>query len=199
MKYTFTINTDASVDPRSGLAAYAYYIYSDHFLWTASGVLKGKVANSSVAELRALQKALERVDEEVIVRGSVKLQINTDSMWAIQALKGNVRRSAHVKFANKVKKMTKGYEIEVRHVRAHTDQHSMRHLINNWCDEAARSALRKAKSKRYAKTKDNPPAYNKKTQPKVGNKRPVASRSKASTFSSPRRKLLNGFRHRSSY
>lgn len=142
MKYTFTINTDASFDPATGTAAWAFWIRSKDHLIKDSGLFPRKVDNSSVAELLALEKALRRVDREVFTRRTVKLYINTDSKWVIDALQGKVKNSKQLMLIKAVLHSTQGYELELRHVKAHTHTNTARHWVNDWCDKQAKKILR---------------------------------------------------------
>lgn len=144
--YTITVNTDASFDWRTGKAAWAMWIKSADFGMAErdSGMFEQPVANSSVAELLAFEMALRRVHEAVgmFPRKFVKIYVNTDSMWTVQALKGNVKKSKHVEIAKSIKALTDGYEIDARHVKAHVRKDTKRHWVNDWCDKQAKKLLR---------------------------------------------------------
>jgi ribonuclease HI len=142
--YSFTINTDASRDPKTGKAAWAYWIRSTNFLFRDSSLYPDSTPNSSIAELFALKAALECVNASVgtMPREMVRLYINTDSQWVLQALRGNVKRSKHLSLAEAVKDLAEGYELVLRHVKAHKHKDTPRHWVNDWCDKEAKRLLR---------------------------------------------------------
>jgi hypothetical protein len=151
MQYSFTINTDASHHPETRVAAWACWIKSTHYKIQDAGLLPGVVPNSSVAEIMAVEQALRLLDylihSEPFLRAQldgegIKLYINTDSLWTLQALNGNVRRSKHVAIARRIRSLTEGYTIEVRHVKAHTKIRDARSWVNDWCDKAAKKIVR---------------------------------------------------------
>lgn len=150
--YFFTINTDASHHNFHKVSAWAYWIRSDHYLVKQSGYLEEPVPNSSVAEILTIEKALKRIHKMIKKEpflkhhrqnGRIRLVINTDSMWCIQALNGNVKRSRHLKYVRRVKKFTQGFEIDMRHVRSHTGKDDARSWVNDWCDAQAKRLVRK--------------------------------------------------------
>lgn len=149
--YSFTINTDASHAPKVQVAAWACWIKSTHYKIQDSGLFPDPVPNSSVAEAMAIEQALllldMLIDSQPFLRAQrdgpgIKLYINTDSMWTIQALTGKIKRSKHVAVARRVRSLAENYEIEARHVKAHTRGADARSWVNNWCDRAARKLVR---------------------------------------------------------
>jgi ribonuclease HI len=149
MTYSFTINTDASHHPQTKVSAWACWIKSYHYKIKDSGLFPEPVENSSVSELMAIEQALILLDKlishEVFLqtRSGIKLYINTDSMWTIQALSDNVKRSKHREVAGRIRSLTEGFDIEVRHVKAHRKVYNSRTWVNKWCDEAAKSLVRR--------------------------------------------------------
>jgi hypothetical protein len=147
--YTFTINTDASHHPQTKVSAWACWIKSSHYLIKASGLFPEPVANSSIAEIMAVEQALILLDNLIHDQPflssrteRIKLIINTDSMWTIQALNNNVKRSKHLRIARKIRALTYCYDIETRHVKAHTTRSDARSWVNDWCDKASKSLVR---------------------------------------------------------
>ena len=161
-KFTVTINTDASLSGDGTIAAGAWWIKSNHFnlkVWDSA--LLDHCANSSVAELRAFDRAIDIVNEAVgkFPRDRVRIYINIDSMWLIQALRGLVRKSAYSHLSTPVVKKVEGYELDIRHVKAHTsDLSTKRSWVNDWCDAAARDLVRaEIKHRREAHATDRRP------------------------------------------
>lgn len=158
MTYSFTINTDASHHPETKVSAWACWIKSYHYKIKDAGLFDGPVANSSVAELLAIEQALILLNNLIHsepflqTRNGIKLYINTDSMWTIQALAGNVKRSKHLEVARRIQALTDEYDTEVRHVKAHTKITNSRSWVNNWCDKAAKTLVRRKVEELNAKT-----------------------------------------------
>jgi hypothetical protein len=150
--YTFTINTDASFSiAHGGVASWACWIKSAHYLIRDGGVFTTPVANSSVAELMAVEQALllldNLIDSQEFLRhyrdnGNIVLYLNTDSVWAIHAMKGIVKRSKHLEVARRVKSLADPFEIIARYVKGHSRNPDSRSWVNNWCDRKARGLVR---------------------------------------------------------
>lgn len=150
--YSFTINTDASLAPKTGVAAWACWIKSSHYLIKEAGIFSEPLPNSSIAELLAFEQALillhNLIDTQPFLqhyadRNAIVLYINTDSMWTIHALRGIVKRSKHVEEAKRVKSLADDFTIIPRHVKGHTRGENNRQWVNNWCDRQARGLVRK--------------------------------------------------------
>jgi ribonuclease HI len=139
---SYTINSDASVDAKTLTAAYAYYIRGEDLFRRASGILALKTKHTGVAELLAIRLAITRVMEFDHDPHDVTLHINTDSMWAINALLGGKVKATEWALVKAVQHMLKGYELIPRHVKAHKHTNDARHWVNDWCDNAAKTALR---------------------------------------------------------
>ena len=149
--YSITINTDASWSAKHGkVSSWACWIKSSHYKLTASGLFAEGVDNSSTAEVLALEQALMRLDylinDEPFLQhhrdnGKILLYINTDSMFAVQAMNGNVKRSKHLEIVNRVRSLVDGYEVVARHVKGHTRGEDSRSWVNNWCDREARKLV----------------------------------------------------------
>lgn len=161
MRYSFTINTDASHSPTTQVAAWATWIKSSHYLIKEAGLFPEPVPNSSVAELMAIEQALilldKLIDSQEFLRdhrdhGTIIIYFNTDSMWSVHALKGLVKRSKHVAIARRIKSLADPYEIIPRHVKGHTKQDDARSWVNNWCDRQSRSLVRKEIARRNERT-----------------------------------------------
>lgn len=153
MTYSMTINTDASFDPRTKMAGWAYWIKSHDQLFKASGLIHG-TNNSSTAELTAIAKAIRVVGDFVeaewgsdFPKENVTLYINTDSTWSIAALEGRFKRSKHQKFVEDTLKNLPGFTLVPRHVKAHSHTDTARHWVNDWCDRQAKKQLKAALGK----------------------------------------------------
>lgn len=142
MNETFTINVDASHDPESGRAAWAYLIVHNNVPKTASGVFKGKVPNISMAELLAFERALAYVNSVVKNKQKAELTIHSDNMYTVKILDGLADMNRMPFFARAILHHLKDYRYQVFHVRAHTFATDEPSRHNEWCDQAARKALR---------------------------------------------------------
>lgn len=149
--YSFTINTDASHHPETKASAWACWIKSTHYKIKESGLFPDGAPNSSVAELMAIEQAFilldKLIDSEPFLRSQrdgagILIYINTDSMWTINALSNKVKRSKHRDIARRIRSLTEDYEVQLRHVKAHTKIKDSRSWVNNWCDKAAKLLVR---------------------------------------------------------
>jgi len=152
--YSFTINTDASFYPEhGGIAAWATWIKSTHYRIQQAGLFPdGLAANSSVAELLAVEQALLLLDhliseEPFLQRQDILVYFNTDSLFTVQALNGNSRNKQYRDIIERVRALTARYQINPRWVKGHTDGGDARRWVNNWCDEKARSLALKRKKR----------------------------------------------------
>lgn len=148
-----TINTDASFDPNTKRAAWAYWIKSHDQLFKASGVIP-TASNSSTAELIGISQAIAKVKSfvesewgEDFPKERITLYINTDSTWAISALERKYKNSKHQKFVNKILRRIPNFDIQPRHVKAHNGTADARSWVNDWCDKEAKARLRKSLKK----------------------------------------------------
>lgn len=147
--YSFTINTDAShYAAHGGIAAWACWIKSSHYLVKNAGVFPEGVPNSAVAELLAVEQALLLLDQLISTEpflqhqrdnGKILVFFNTDSLFTVQALNGTIKRKVYADAINRVRGLAERYEINPRHVKGHTRGTVAREWVNNWCDKQARS------------------------------------------------------------
>lgn len=143
--YSFTINTDASFYPdNGGIAAWACWIKSSHYLIKESGLFPdGTAPNSSVAEVLAVEQALLMLDrliaeEPFLQDQKILVFFNTDSLFTVQALNGNVRKVRYRDTIERVRAMANRYQINPRHVKGHSRGEDARSWVNNWCDRESR-------------------------------------------------------------
>ena len=147
--YSFTINTDAShYMAHGGVASWACWIKSSHYLIKDAGVFPEGVPNSSVAELLAVEQALLLLDKLIsneeflqhqLNNGKILVFFNTDSLFTVQALNGNIKRKVYSEIIERVNALADRYEINPRHVKGHTRGSEPRTWVNNWCDKQART------------------------------------------------------------
>lgn len=165
--YSFTINTDAShYAAHGGIAAWACWIKSSHYLVKNAGVFPEGVPNSAVAELLAVEQALLLLDKLIdtepflqhqLEHGKVLVYFNTDSLFTVQALNGTIKRKVYAEIIDRVRALAARYEINPRHVKGHTKGNVAREWVNNWCDKQARGLA----SKRLGELNGRPKATEK--------------------------------------
>ena len=158
--YSFTINTDASRDPETGISGWACWIKSSDFLIKESGQMDGSTPTSSVAEAHALSEALELVDllidtqpyiDYLRSKKKVLLHINTDSMWVIRGLLREIENSKYQPVLEHLDELTEQYKISPKHVKAHSGLGDARSWVNDWCDKQARAQMRARLERFHAK------------------------------------------------
>lgn len=150
-----TLNTDASFDSNTGIAAFAMWAACDLGRIKFSKVLRDKCKNSDEAEMKAIINAIHIVCDRI---PSVShIIINTDSLHSIAVFKndkhhqrkymgGSKKFSIYRCELNKVvAKFKKSVNIELRHVKAHTDNTDVRSFVNQWCDDNAKEKMRLAR------------------------------------------------------
>ncbi len=153
-RYEFVINTDASFDRRTKTAGWACLIKSKDYTLKDAGVFSHQVPDSKVAEALAIGEALFLLDKFTYVEKhirylrsekEIKLVFYTDSMWAVHALTGKMKKSVYLSVAKRLRAMTDEYEIEVNHVKAHTKQKTEAAIANKSCDYRSRRALQESR------------------------------------------------------
>lgn len=151
-----TINTDASFHPILKHGAYAFWIISNDFKITKSGVFKDKCISPDDAEAKCIINALKVLlsTNNNNHNNINKIIINTDSLNAIALIKNdkdhikryigkNIVRWKHIRIAyNNLLNKNKTI-IEFRHVKAHSNVNDKRSYVNEWCDSEAKKQLRK--------------------------------------------------------
>lgn len=161
--YRFTINTDAShYYDHGGIAAWACWIKSEHYLVKDAGLFPEGVPNSSVAELLAVEQALILLDKLIDVEpylqhhvehGKILVYFNTDSLFTVQALNGTIKKKVYSDIITRVNALADRYEINPRHVKGHTKGNTAREWVNNWCDKQARGLASKRLGELNGRTK----------------------------------------------
>lgn len=143
-----TINTDASHDSDLNIGAYAFWIVSNGFRVKQAGIFRHECFCATDAEAKCILNAVYALGtkEEYVS----KVIINTDSMRCIDLFTGNGlqgKKPKHWKFLrkkfNRLKKNINGnFQVEFRHVKAHSGVQDARSKVNEWCDVTSRKFLR---------------------------------------------------------
>lgn len=149
-----TINTDASFSRKLKIGSYAFWIVCDEFRIKKSGVLKDQVKRPEEAEFKCVINALFELFNKQTSRPVSKIIVNTDCLNVICCVANDEKSIAKYKLsklmplAHTLKKLhaksnLKNICIELRHVKAHTNNPDARSYVNNWCDTAAKNELHK--------------------------------------------------------
>lgn len=147
-----TINTDASFHPRLKYGAYAFWAICNDFKITKSGVFRSECLSPDDAEVKCILNALQVV--LFAHKGITKIIINTDSLNAIAILKNDrehIKKYVHnnlkkgklfrQKFHSIIRKTENRFQIEYRHVKAHSGVEDKRSYVNEWCDAEAKRRM----------------------------------------------------------
>lgn len=147
-----TINTDASFSQKHQRGSFAFWIVSDRFKLLKSGLLRRQVSSPQIAEFRCIINAFHVLLNED-VSDVHKIIVNTDCLNVIHLIKGdkeNIRRYRLASWGSNlvstleqmlIAKRLNPSIIEMRHVKAHTDNTDARSYVNDWCDREAKRHL----------------------------------------------------------
>lgn len=146
-----TLFTDASYCSRTRIAAYAAWAKTDGRTVRHAGVMKQRVASSSMAETMALVNGIYLAIAAIRPPAASKIIAQTDCLTAIEALSGTPRKAAtlrkyaEVVSAYRAKIAAAGVTVEFRHVTGHKGTVTPRNAVNTWCDEECRRLMRAAR------------------------------------------------------
>jgi len=143
-----TLTSDASWDPETGIAAWAFQAVSDGFRHRAAGTFKTALESSHRAEVCAIGNAAHLLNK--LRPQPVRLVvINVDCKSAMLRLADPRQDFERYVLHHLAQLMVTlgGARYELRWVKAHTTGRRgqrAREVVNNQCDKAARAELRKA-------------------------------------------------------
>jgi len=151
-----TITTDASYSVKFKRGSYAFQLKSNLGRIEKSGLLKGHIPDSLVAEMKSIYNALFCLYKNKEWRRKVKfVYINTDCLNAIHLIhndrpnikKHKLSQKEAVDMANRFRHLTSsrfgGVVVTLRHVKAHTGDSAPRSKANAWCDYEAKNQISK--------------------------------------------------------
>ncbi len=144
-----TILADASHCPDTKAGGYGYWIASERGKKGGSGPFKGRIPNSTIAEMMAIANSLYDAVRHCLVLEKDVILFQTDCEAAIYAFTGKRDvNQEEAKVINFVKKVIRGMNLTVsyKHVKGHSSNKQARFAANNACDRAARKAMRKARN-----------------------------------------------------
>lgn len=141
-----TICTDASMHVEKRVGGYAFHIVCDLFKIQYAGPFNEKLSTSTDAELKAIGNAVAALLQQKELPTCSWVVINTDSKWAINAIKAANPMPVAKKVAELLTALQQRLQcskIELRYVAAHTGTEDARSFANEWCDEQAKKYMRK--------------------------------------------------------
>ncbi len=147
-----TMFTDASHCGKTHVAAYAVWAKADGVTVRRAGVLRERVADSSIAEAQAIVNGLCFALAALKAPVASKVIAQTDCLTAIAALTGQLRkpksvaRYAEIAAIYQARVASTGVMIEFRHVSAHKGVVTPRNAVNTWCDNECRKLMRLARA-----------------------------------------------------
>lgn len=140
MKYC-TINTDASVDPKTGCSGYAFWVVSSSFKFRGYGKFKSPIFDSNEAEMKAVINAMHLLCERDISCIEAVV-VNVDNSTARHVINGKVKsfKSKTLDDTRSVlqEHCSKFPKCYAKDIKGHTYKKSPRHYVNRWCDEYSR-------------------------------------------------------------
>lgn len=150
-----TILCDASYCPKYKVAGYGFWIACTRGKLGGSGRIVEDVEDTNAAEMMAICNSIwHGVTEGFIERGD-SLLIQTDSLAAIDRLRGQ----RVVTFTDQQRRIVAYYEkavrrldltVQLRHVKAHTTIQEPRFVANRMCDKRAKEEMRAARKTKMA-------------------------------------------------
>lgn len=152
-----TILSDASYCPKYKVAGYGFWIACTRGKLGGSGQILEDVEDTNAAEMMAICNAIwHGVTDRLIERGD-RLLIQTDSLAAIDRLRGQrvvtvtEQQSRVVAYYEKtVRRLELG--VQLRHVKAHTLHQEPRFVANRMCDKRAKEEMRAARKAKIAQS-----------------------------------------------
>lgn len=150
-----TILSDASYCPKYKVAGYGFWIACGRGKLGGSGQILEDVEDTNAAEMMAVCNAIwHGITDQLIERGD-RLLIQTDSLAAIDRLRGQ----RVVTFTNQQRRIVAYYEktvrrmelnVQLRHVKGHTVHQEARFVANRMCDKRAKEQMRAARKTKMA-------------------------------------------------
>ncbi|KVR21703.1 hypothetical protein WK13_34765 [Burkholderia ubonensis] len=146
-----TLLTDASLCHETKAAGWGYYAISERTRAYGGGPLNTNPAQSTEAEMQAIVNGLHCAVKRGVAEAGDSLIIQTDSVESIRAFTrsrqpvGNERAAVekfHVMLA------TYKFDVEFRHVKAHSGVKDKRSFVNSACDRTAKRFMRKMRAER---------------------------------------------------
>lgn len=150
-----TIFTDASFDPRNRAAGWSAWVKFGPALDQTVrlfGPVKDDPCSALGAELAAIANVLHAAARSLRLGADDLVILQTDCLTAIDVIEGRSRRPLRRKFVAACKGnidqtlQAHGFRLDLRHVKAHQGGHDRRSWVNEWCDTAAKTQMRRKRS-----------------------------------------------------
>lgn len=136
-----TVTSDASFYYVDKVGGYAYQIKSNDGLIRKWGPLDGKLKNPTVAELRSLWNALNRLTQEDYKIGILTINVDCEFIVKHMFTKKEGRSPAVVKMVDEISELLDKLDydsLNIKHVKAHSEIINPRRFVNDWCDRHSR-------------------------------------------------------------
>lgn len=153
-----TLFTDAGFCPHTGIGTYAVWAKESGKTLRKSGVLRGTMEVSAIAELRALANGIALVLSIIRPSPGSKIIAQLDCQDAINAMLGTgykkPRQQERVRSAvedARRRLIEAKVSIEYRRVPGHAGRGTPRTAVNTWCDSECRRHLREARAAKAQK------------------------------------------------
>ena len=154
-----TMFTDAGYCPERKIGTWAVWAKRDGKTFRYSGVLRGEVDDSAIAELRATVNGVCAVLAAMKPEKATKIIAQSDCESAVGALLGShyKRKEARKRVESATNLLHKrlretGVVVEYRHVSGHRGTVNPRAAVNTWCDQECTRLLRQARKSAGQKT-----------------------------------------------
>lgn len=144
MKGYITINVDASFHPQHKVAGYAFWIVCDTFKLRTAASFNKDPETARDAEIMAIANAVATLYRRKDLPVCHTLIINNDCKFAHTEIKANKTRLA-IECQRHISKLVHLLQCkwEFRYVKAHNGHPDARSFVNDWCDQAAKTEMRK--------------------------------------------------------
>lgn len=142
--------TDASLDPKTKAAGWAYWIHTSHGNLCHSGVVYSEISDITQCELIAVHRGLQTLSQ-IKLPQEYRVILYIDNQMAIRLLgesPPSMKRLArnNSELINNCQKLILQHKhLQIRHVKAHvavTDQSESRYQMHQWCDRNSRLRMR---------------------------------------------------------
>lgn len=146
-----TINTDAAYHSGLKIGGYAFWIVCNDGRFNHTGVLKSKISRPEEAEFQCIINAVH-VLFNLKFKNVTKIIVNTDCLNVVHLINKNKQAIKRYRlqfgqpYFSKFEKLLSvnnfdKKNVELRHVKAHTDIKDKRSWANNWCDKKSKESM----------------------------------------------------------
>ncbi len=142
-----TIIADASWCPHTGAAGWGAWIATERGKKRVGGPIKIPVQSAKASEMMGIVNAFWEACKAGLVQPYDVVLLQTDCLWGLESFQG-VRRceTEHETMAvEHLHRYLKHYSVNpiYRHVKGHTNRKEARYVVNDICDQDAKTHMRK--------------------------------------------------------